>query len=87
MKRVHTRIGKDSDVFIYTVDKSGYFCILGAVKFKSQFINDASAVSLLQFLKKQRGKHTVKVPLAFMDTIEAEAESARSVNKLPNWMN
>ena len=87
MKRVHTRIGKDSDAFIYTVDKSGYFCILGAAKFKSQFINDASAVSLLQFLKRQRGKHTVKVPLAFMDTIEAEAESAKLANELPNWMN
>lgn len=84
MKTVHTRIGKDSDAYIYTVDDSGYYCMLGA-KYKSAFLNDASASSLRSFLTKYRGKKTIKVPSEFMDKIVVESQKEKLFNQ-PTWM-
>ena len=84
MKTVHTRIGKDSDVYIYTEGDSGYYAMLGA-KFKSAFINDASASALRSFLLQYRGKKIVNVPTDFMDKIVVEARKEHMVRQ-PEWM-
>jgi len=68
MKKVYTRIGKDSDVYIYTVDDSGYYCMLGA-KHKCDFLNDASSGHLQSFLFNKK----VKVPQEFLDHLASDA--------------
>jgi len=79
MKTVHTRIGKDSDAYIYTEGDSGYYAMLGA-KYKSAFINDASASALRSFLLQYRGKKKVIVPSDFMDKIVEEAKKNNCLN-------
>jgi len=72
MKKVYTRIREGCDAYIYTIDNLGYYCILRA-KFKSDFLNDASASSLLQFLEKQRGTIKLQIPDEFLEHLKTES--------------
>ena len=70
MKRVYTRIGKDSDVYTYTTGAGEYCCMLGP-KNKGAFINNASPVTCLKFLMRLKYQN-LKVPTAMIEHLKSE---------------